>query len=298
MKKIILTVTMGILLMSCSNEPTALETSTTAKVAPTSKTLIIGSTTIPAADYSLFPYVSCIANCIAAESSTYFEKTDSKIVSWGGLNNDKFSKTIYIKYFNTRTEFKLLVLSTEKFADLVINGASVGVGAAANTWGEYSIPLESGWKACDIKSLYLQVVGDGPQGVFDINYSLVGMCASGCETVFSGKAISCSSSREAEYTFTPKDAISNLKIQGGLTNFTGTNATVTVTGGTLTVSQSTPGGSSNRIIKVEGSVSACEKVTINIKWNSSNSGTVITGDWSANGIGLTVDPILGLECIQ
>ncbi|SEB05166.1 hypothetical protein SAMN05443667_11710 [Flavobacterium gillisiae] len=296
MKKIILTLAMGILLMSCSNEPIALETSTTAKVVPTSKTLITASTTMPSSGYSLSTYESCTTNCIAAESSTYFEKTDSKIVSWGGLNNDKFSKTIYIKYFNTRTEFKLLVLSTEKFADLVINGASVGIGAAANTWGEYSIPLESGWKACDTKSIHLQVAGDGPQGVFDINYGLVGMCASGCETVFSGKAISCGTSREVEYTFTSKEAISNLKIQGGLTNFTGANATVTVTGGTLNASQRTPGGSSNRVITVEGSVDACEKITINIKWDSSNSGGVITGSWSASGTGITVDEILGLEC--
>ncbi|WP_339921463.1 hypothetical protein [uncultured Flavobacterium sp.] len=296
MKKIILTLAMGILLMSCSNEPIALETSTTAKVALTSKTLIAASTTMPNSGYSLSTYDSCTTDCIAAGTNTFFEKTSSKIVSWGGLNDDKFSKTIYIKYFNTRTEFKLLVLSTEKFADLVINGTSVGIGAAANTWGEYSIPLESGWKACDTKSIHLQVTGDGPQGVFDINYGLVGMCASGCETVFSGKAISCTSSREAEYTFTSKEAISNLKIQGGLTNFTGANATVTVTGGTLIASQSTPGGSSNRIIKVEGSVAACEKITINVKWNSSNSGAVITGAWSASGTGITVDEILGLEC--
>lgn len=296
MKKIILTLAMGLILMSCSNETIELETSTTAKVLTNSKTLASAIATIPDSGYSLSTYVNCNQSCIAAESNTYFEKADSKIVSWGGNNDDKFSKTIYIKYFNTRTEFKLLVLSTEKYSDLVINGVSVGIGAAANTWGEYSIPLESGWKPCDTKNIHLQVAGHGPQGVFDIKYELVGMCTSGCETGFSGKALSCGSSREAEYTFTSKEAISNLKIQGGLTNFTGGDATVTVTGGTLTATQKTPGGSSNRVITIEGSVAACEKVTINIKWNSTNSGVVITGDWSASGTGISKYEILGLEC--
>lgn len=300
MKKIILTLSLGLLLVSCSTEPIVSETnsteSSTAKISQTSKTLVNESSTIPTPSYALSTYESCTANCIATGSNTYFEKTTEQTVFWGGPNDDKFSKTIYIKYFNTETEFKLLVLSTEKFSDLVVDGVSTGIGAAANTWGEYSFPLTNDWNACDSVGFHLQVAGDGPQGVFDINYDLIGICASSCETSFTGKAIACGSTREAEYVFTSKEDISNLKIQGGLTNFTGENAVVTVTGGNLSVTQKTPGGSSNRVITIEGSVTACETIIINVKWNSTNSGGIITGDWSASGTGLTVDSIDGLEC--
>ena len=115
---------------------------------------------------------------------------------------------------------------------------------------------------------------------------------------FSGEAISCGTSREAIYKFSSKDGVSYFKMQGGLTNFTGADAVVTVTGGNLTKSQWTPGGASNRIIKVEGSVAACEEITINIKWNSTNSGGIITGAWSVkDASGIEVAPsIAGLEC--
>ena len=119
-----------------------------------------------------------------------------------------------------------------------------------------------------------------------------------CVTSFTGNAISCGNQREAVYTFSSKDGISYVKIQGGLTNFTGADAVVNVVGGNMTVSQSTPGGSSNRVIKIEGSVAACETVTITITWNSTNSGGIITGSWSAKDInGVEVAPSIdGLEC--
>jgi len=119
-----------------------------------------------------------------------------------------------------------------------------------------------------------------------------------CETSFTGEAISCGSQRQAVYSFSSVDALSYIKIQGGLTNFTGANAVITITGGNLTASQSTPGGSSNRIIKIEGSVAACETITITISWNSTNSGSIITGDWSvkdANGVEVAPS-IPGLQC--
>lgn len=119
-----------------------------------------------------------------------------------------------------------------------------------------------------------------------------------CETGFTGQAISCGSAREAVYEFTSEDAISYVKIQGGLTNFTGADAVVSVSGGNMNISQWTPGGSSNRVIKVEGSVGACETIRIRITWNSTNSGGVITGQWSVkdvNGVDVAA-PLPGLSC--
>src|SRR5688572_25976491 len=119
-----------------------------------------------------------------------------------------------------------------------------------------------------------------------------------CTTSFTGEAISCGNARQAVYRFTSVDAQDYIKIQGGLTNFTGGDATITIAGGNLTSSQSTPGGSSNRIITIEGSLAACEDITITITWNSTNSGGTITGSWSVkdeNGIDIA-PPVPGLTC--
>ena len=119
-----------------------------------------------------------------------------------------------------------------------------------------------------------------------------------CETSFTGTANSCTNARQAVYTFNSVTDLSYIKIQGGLTNFTGDDAVVTIDGGNLTWSQSTPGGSTNRVIKIEGSVTACQPVTITITWNSTNTGGVITGSWSVKDAnGNEVAPsIEGLTC--
>ena len=110
-----------------------------------------------------------------------------------------------------------------------------------------------------------------------------------CSTSFSGIALSCDDTREALFTFTSEEALDFVRIQGGLTNFTGQDAEIIVTGGDLSVQQWTPGTSSNRVIRLEGSVAACETVTILIRWNSTNGDPVITGSWTvkdANGVEL------------
>ena len=131
-------------------------------------------------------------------------------------------------------------------------------------------------------------------------YCFVIEAVDACETSFTGEAIACGNQREAVYTFTSKDALSNFKIQGGLTNFTGEDAVVTVTGGSnITKAQWTVGGSSNRVIKVEGDIDACETITITITWNSTNSGGVITGSWSVSANGSDVAPaVAGLTCTE
>lgn len=241
----------------------------------------------------------CSTSCIE-DGGPYFEQTDQKLVQWGGRNGTDNSKTIDIVYYNTPTDFVLKVRSTNGWSDLVIDGVSSWTGGpvAANAWGELKLPLANGWKACDVKAFALQVAGNGPSANFTISYNLYGVCKKGCSTEFAGKALECGAQREAEYTFTAAEDLDYIKIQGGLTNFTGQDAVVTITGGTLTASQSTPGGSSNRVIKVEGSVKACDKVTINIKWNSTNTGGIITGSWSVkNAAGEALAPeVLGLTC--
>jgi len=127
-----------------------------------------------------------------------------------------------------------------------------------------------------------------------------------CVTAFNGAAASCGTQREANYTFTHDGAIPNVKIQGGLTNFTGGDAEVRINGtlvtfvdgvgtvGNYSVEQVIQGGSSNRRITVEGPAS-CTALNINIKWNSTNSGGTITGDWSASMPNETYS-VPGLQC--
>ena len=138
-----------------------------------------------------------------------------------------------------------------------------------------------------------------------------------CETAFTGEAIACGTTdREAVFTFKSKDAHDYIKIQGGLTNFTGANATVYINGtvvdfnttsadgwvqGTAngyTVGQRTPGGSLNRNIRVEGGSTGCDEIVIRIVWDSSNAGGVITGTWSVkdgNGVDIA-SAVEGLTC--
>ncbi|MFE3849250.1 hypothetical protein ACFX5D_14890 [Flavobacterium sp. LB3P45] len=281
---------------SCQTEeltPAHYDTTNNKKVTSTLKTSVVApvSTKISSGN--------CNINCIKTDGP-YYETTDRQIVTWGGSNDDKFSKTIDIVYYNTATDFILKVKSTEGWSDLVIDGVSswTSVPVAANVWGTLTIPLSLGWKACDLKSFALKVSGKGPQASFNVNYSLFGLC-NDCVTSFTGKAISCGESREAEYKFKSDSDLSSFKIQGGLTNFTGANAIVTVTGGTnTTTTQVTPGNSSNRVITVKGALSKCSEVIIRVTWNSTNTGSTITGDWSVvtDNLNVAPNPISGLTC--
>ncbi|PKP29271.1 MAG: hypothetical protein CVU01_00745 [Bacteroidetes bacterium HGW-Bacteroidetes-18] len=133
---------------------------------------------------------------------------------------------------------------------------------------------------------------------------------------FTGTAVSCGTSRVAEYTFTSEDGVGNFKMQGGLNNFTGTNATVYVNdelvifsgtssddwtqGITLngyTVGQRTPGQSSNRNIRIEGGLDDCSAVVVRIEWTTSNTGATMTGEWTVKDAGLELAlPVADLVC--
>jgi len=122
-------------------------------------------------------YTGCSSSCInlSVTPVVYFEKTDSKTITWG---NGTHSKTVDIIYYNTETDFILKVRSTTGWADLVINGVSSWTGGpvAANTWAEYPVTLPEDWQGCDDYNVALQVAGQGPAVNFDVTYQLVGVC--------------------------------------------------------------------------------------------------------------------------
>ncbi|MEO6131429.1 MAG: hypothetical protein ABIQ02_06250 [Saprospiraceae bacterium] len=83
----------------------------------------------------------------------------------------------------------------------------------------------------------------------------------------------------------------HLMIKGVLSNGVVGDVEVSVVGADLDITQKTPGHSSNRLITLEGSVVACDTVSITVAWTSSKHDNVITGNWS--GYGMTV---AGLKC--
>ena len=247
----------------------------------------------------------CWSTCIDP-AGPYIKSPKHKTNYWGNQTNPHW-KTVNTWAYNTATSFVVEVTFTHSGGNSSNTVSVTAFGStqsietlASGATHTFTFPLPSGWQACDIVPYSIYQEGQNSPINMSCEYNLYGICVAddGCETSFTGDAIACGNQREAVYTFTSKDAQSYIKIQGGLTNFTGADAEVIITGGNLTSTQGTPGGSSNRVIKVEGSVDACETITIRIRWNSTNSGGVITGSWSVkDSNGVEIAPaVAGLTC--
>ena len=236
----------------------------------------------------------------------YVESSGSETKTWGNSQNSHW-KTVSYTAYNTPTSFIVEVTFTHSGGNasntvsVTAYGSTQSVATlASGAIATFTFALPTGWNACD--NVPFSIYQEGLNSPMNLSYSynLYGVCANrGCETSFTGETIDCDNQlREAVYTFTSADDLSYFKIQGGLTNFTGGSAEVTVDGGITTDDQWTPGGSTNRVIKVEGSVTACETITITIKWSSTNSGGIITGNWSVkdqNGVEIA-PAVAGLTC--
>jgi len=245
------------------------------------------------------PLPDCNAQCIDP-GGPYIQATDFYTHYYGN-----HSKTVSYVAYNTPTSFVVEVTFVHSGgnASNTVSVTAIGPAQSVATLASgataiFTFALPTGWNACDNVPFTIRQEGQAAPISMSASYNLYGVCANrGCETSFTGEAIACGNAREAVYTFTSKDAISNFKIQGGLTNFTGADAIVTVTGGRgITQSQWTVGGSSNRVIKVEGDIDACETITIRITWNSTNSGGIITGSWSVSAGGEVAPAVAGLTC--
>jgi uncharacterized protein (TIGR02145 family) len=121
----------------------------------------------------------CPARCIQPTNPEYYEISNHQTISWAGSENDKFSKTVSINYYNTLTHFVLRIKSTNGIADVLIDGQSVknfeGT-IAKDTWHQISFPLQEGWQGCQQWSFELKVTGNGPAATFGVQYFLIGMC--------------------------------------------------------------------------------------------------------------------------
>lgn len=246
----------------------------------------------------------CGTTCINPEGP-FIESSGSKTQTWGNANDPHWKTVNYVAY-NNGVSFVVKVTfthsggNTSNTVSVTALGSTKSVATLANgSTATFTFDLPAGWNACDNVPFSIYQEGQNSPMTIPCSYSLYAVCPNQCATSFSGQAIACGTAREAVYTFTSSEAIEYIKIQGGLTNFTGADAEVIVTDATgMTTSQWTTGGSSNRVISVEGGVDACETITIRIRWNSTNSGGVITGSWSVkdgNGVELAT-AVAGLTC--
>ncbi|MES1216644.1 MAG: hypothetical protein ABUT20_14105 [Bacteroidota bacterium] len=310
-----------VLIFSCQKEK-----STTQTPEPVSFKAATSSSIIPESEVIL---PDCHSVCIN-EAGPYNETSGMSTQSWGGPNSDFHTKTVSYVAYNTATDFVVKVTyvksglntNASNLVRATVNGVIQSVTTlASGATATFTFPLPSGWKKCDLITLAIRQEGQNSPVDLSGTYNLYEVCpaAKVCETSFTGEAISCGTSREVVYKFSSKDGVSYFKMQGGLTNFTGTNATVYINGkvvdfnsevtegastwitGTVdsyTIGQRSPGGSSNRNIRVIGGLSGCSEVIVRIVWNSTNSGGIITGDWSvkdAHGADLAT-AIAGLQC--
>jgi hypothetical protein len=155
----------------------------------------------------------------------------------------------------------------------------------------YTIPAAAAG-AYNFKGHYVGNAGGCNQNVCDVGFNdftyTVNVVACGCPyegNSFTGTSTTtCGSNvHSATYTLCSEDGIASFHMQGGLTNFTGADATVAWVGGSgVVVSQHTPGNSSNRIVEVDGSLAECSCITVTMSWNSTNTNGEVTGQWSAS----------------
>ena len=293
----LLTVLAIILIVSCKKTDLP-KTEATQEVTGASRVVLVSGT-------SLIEDPDCSSTCIA-EGGPYVEASGSKTQTWGNSANPHWKTVSHVAY-NTPTSFVVKVTFTHSGGNasntvsVTAFGSTQSVATLASvSTATFTFALPSDLKKCDNVPFSIYQEGQNSPMNLSCSYNLFGICPDdkGCETSFTGEAIACGNQREAVYTFTSKDALEGFKMQGGLTNFTGADADVTITGGSnITKSQWTVGGSSNRVIKIEGNIGACETITISIKWNSTNTGGIITGSWSVSAGGIDVAPVIdGLQC--
>ena len=107
--------------------------------------------------------------------------TDETTVKWGNRRSP-FEKTVEIEYYNTLTHFILRVKSTRAIANVLMDDESIkdfDGTIEAGTWQDFTIDLDEG----DTQTFSLKVAGSGPPAYFEVNYTLLGECVTGCGEV-------------------------------------------------------------------------------------------------------------------
>lgn len=157
------------------------------------------------------PYSGCNNQCIIPGSGEYYYKDATLTIQWGGPNNNKFSKTVDLRVYNTETDFVFMFKSSQSPQNLIIDSVPVLTAPQGSeySWHTYSIPLPSGWQACDLKEYFVEIAGSGPKAIFNVSYELIGICP-GCEEHFT---FQYNNDDTYTFTYTPKENFTNAFIE-------------------------------------------------------------------------------------
>lgn len=165
-----------------------------------------GAVTMPKAGY-----IDCQSQCILKGSGQFYAKDTSVTVLWGGASQNKFTKIVDLRVYNTETDFVFMFKSTQAPQNLYIDGVLILSTARGSegVWTSYSIPLPAGWKACDLKEYNVSIDGQGAPALFKVSYQLIGICPA-CEESFSFV-----DNGDSSYTFTyiPKEEMIDAFIE-------------------------------------------------------------------------------------
>ncbi|MES2648250.1 MAG: hypothetical protein V4717_15340 [Bacteroidota bacterium] len=220
---------------------------------------------------------SCSAVCIEHGSGDYYTKTGSFT---GAIGSN--SKAIAYTVYNTETDF-VVVLNYTRTPAASGSGSTVKVTVNGNDQTKvltnsvnqtYTFPLASGWKACDVTTWSLTEVPlfDGALPITGGDtYGLIGVC-NPCVNALTAD-YGCDGS--VTFTFTATEA-GPIVIQGGLTD----DAIIsTASSNVLTRNLTHPAviNSSSSVTRWEGTVEACQVVTVTITFEGGNG----IGAWSA-----------------
>jgi len=157
------------------------------------------------------PYNGCSNQCIVPGSGDYFYKDATLTIQWGGPSNNRSTKTIDLRVYNTETDFVFMFKSSQSPQNLVIDSIQVlsAPQGSEYSWHTYTIPLPSGWQACDLKEYFIEIAGSGPKAIFNVSYELIGICP-GCEERF---AFQYNNDDTYTFAYTPKENFSNAFIE-------------------------------------------------------------------------------------
>lgn len=156
-------------------------------------------------------YIDCQSQCITPGSGEYYFKDASVTVQWGGPTQNRFTKVVDLRVYNTETDFVFMFKSTHSPQNLYINESLIlsTPQGSEGSWTTYSIPLPAGWQACDLKEYLVSIDGSGPVALFNVSYQLIGICPR-CEESFT---FLHNGDNTYTFTYTPEEDITNAFIE-------------------------------------------------------------------------------------
>ncbi len=214
---------------------------------------------------TLLIYDDCASICIDEGSETYYTKSETKTGSSG-----RNAKAVGYYAYNTESQFivEVAYLITEGNSNakatitIDIEGDEVEIEeVASGTTVSHAIDLPDGWQACDVVNFTVLQEALGNPIDFNENYSLVGVCSTGCEESFS-----YIENENGSYTFT---YISGEDLENAEVKFTCPHITSfeAIDDNTYSVNPGNSHGSPT-VLTWTGDIEACTETTFTLSFEA------------------------------